>query len=179
MKKVIISSITVLILILSFLFDKELISFIANNRLELLNPIFIILSIDYFLAIILALLTLFLLYKEKNKVIPFVSSIIVTYLVIAILKILIARVRPDVITLIETTTYSMPSRHAALAFMPLAFIQNKKFRIIYIILAILISFSRLYNGLHFLSDLIIGSLIGYFIGLFFYKLEEKYQISKN
>jgi membrane-associated phospholipid phosphatase len=46
----------------------------------------------------------------------------------------------------------------------------KKF---WVVLACLIAFSRVYFGLHFLSDVIIGGVIGYGIGALMVKLEKE------
>jgi undecaprenyl-diphosphatase len=50
--------------------------------------------------------------------------------------------------------------------LPFLNLEFKKFKYVWIIFCILVSFSRVYLGLHFLSDVFLGGLIGYFIGLF-------------
>ena len=53
---------------------------------------------------------------------------------------------------------------------------SKEFRKIkwaWIIFAVLVAFSRVYFGLHFLSDVLIGGILGYLIGVLIIKLEEK------
>jgi undecaprenyl-diphosphatase len=43
--------------------------------------------------------------------------------------------------------------------------------------AILVAFSRVYFGVHYLSDVIAGAFIGYLIGYLAMNLEEKYKYS--
>lgn len=88
-----------------------------------------------------------------------------------ILKPLFSRSRPPVslgaiILGFPLTDYSFPSGHATTSW-ALAFIMSKlypKYTWIYIILATLISFSRIYLGKHYPSDTIGGLIIGLLIG---------------
>lgn len=90
------------------------------------------------------------------------------------LKPLVARVRPcdianDIVLLIpHPKDYSFPSGHTMSSFAAsvVIFIKNRKFGFAAIILAVLISFSRLYLYVHYLSDVIAGAVIGIIIGVF-------------
>ncbi len=62
--------------------------------------------------------------------------------------------------------YSFPSSHAALAFAPLAFFRGR-LSFLWLAYALIVSGSRVLLGLHTVPDVIAGSLLGYFIGLFF------------
>jgi membrane-associated phospholipid phosphatase len=42
-----------------------------------------------------------------------------------------------------------------------------------------VGFSRLYFGVHFVSDVLIGAVIGYLIGLLVIKLEKENKWGKN
>ena len=48
-----------------------------------------------------------------------------------------------------------------------------KFRYVWIVIASLIAISRIYFGLHFMSDAIIGGVIGYLLGILVLRLEQK------
>lgn len=85
-----------------------------------------------------------------------------------ILKHLVARDRPytlhpQIDTIIKRpTSYSFPSGHtsSAVAATAAIFIQNKKLSIPFIILAVMIMFSRLYFCVHYPSDIIGGIIHG-------------------
>jgi undecaprenyl-diphosphatase len=70
----------------------------------------------------------------------------------------------------------MPSSHAANHFAIAVFFillygfKNLKNTVFWFTWAFLIAFSRIYNGVHYPSDVIVGALLGSFIGFIFYKL---------
>jgi membrane-associated phospholipid phosphatase len=71
---------------------------------------------------------------------------------------------------------SMPSSHAAnhfavaIFFILLYGFKNLKNTVFWFTWAFLIAFSRIYNGVHYPSDVIVGVLLGASIGYIFYKL---------
>jgi undecaprenyl-diphosphatase len=71
---------------------------------------------------------------------------------------------------------SMPSSHAANHFAVAVFFillygfKNLKNTVFWFTWAFLIAFSRIYNGVHYPSDVIVGALLGASIGFIFYKL---------
>ena len=89
-----------------------------------------------------------------------------------ILKPFFERIRPSHLNIEEINLliskggkWSMPSNHAANMF-SLAIVLSyfyKKYKPLLLLLAILISFSRVYVGVHFLGDVIVGGCIGFFI----------------
>jgi len=79
----------------------------------------------------------------------------------------------------ETSTgHSFPSGHAqgtATAFSAVAFWLKKRWMwILAIVMMVLMSISRMYLGVHFLRDVIVGSLLGVAISYFAYKIFKKY-----
>ncbi len=92
-------------------------------------------------------------------------------LAVLILKYLVLRPRPDVaLRAIVETSPSFPSAHAALAVAFFGFLaylivrDNKRLRIVpiaaVVVLCAIIGFSRLYLGVHYLSDVIGGYAVG-------------------
>ena len=75
----------------------------------------------------------------------------------------------------EIWNFSFPSFQAMLVFCALPILSKEfpKIKWFWIVFACLVAFSRVYFGLHFLSDVIIGGILGYLIGMLVIKLENK------
>ena len=139
------------------------------------------------IAIILSLLFLFK-WKEKNiaKLIP--CSLLLVTIVNNTLKVIFQRERPLGHRLIEITGYSFPSGHAmaSMAFYGLLIyiiyhkVLNKSLRNILIsiniIIILLIGISRVYLGVHYLSDIIVGYSISIIYLLLLSKILKKFKI---
>src|SRR3989338_3930481 len=68
----------------------------------------------------------------------------------------------------------------AMVVMPsIIFYRNKKKSVYLLWLTFLVSFSRVYFGFHFLSDVVFGMFAGYFIGSLLLKLHEKGKLWKQ
>ena len=89
-----------------------------------------------------------------------------------ILKPYFERLRPSHINLEQLNLlvskggkWSMPSNHAANVFSLAIILSNfySRYKTFLILLAIIISFSRVYVGVHFPGDVIVGGFIGYLI----------------
>ena len=193
MRKINYFLIAVVLLLISFLYDKHLIFLIAQVRISIINWLMIIVTNKLVLIIISLLLTLlFLLEKNKrNLIIPLWASIIATWVLVRLIKITISRVRPfEALTLplIQGVDYafsalstSFPSMHAAIIFSLVPFLNKgfPKLKLLWILLAVFISLSRLYIGVHYLSDVIAGAFIGVIISESIIKLEKKYDLTKK
>lgn len=111
--------------------------------------------------------------KDKLFFLPLVlaglGSLVITD---GVLKPLIARVRPtvDMGAIIlggASGDYSFPSGHATMAFAA-AYVLSKREptgKWFFYLVAILISFSRIYIGKHYPLDVTGGALVGYYIGV--------------
>jgi len=119
---------------------------------------------------------LFWLGKEKRSFM-LISIILVSNLVAGSLKSIIMRPRPEGLIVLEnqTGTFSMPSGHATLSGTIFSFYEKKlktKEKYLAGILVILVLISRLYLGVHFVSDVLAGVLLGYILGKILCKLEK-------
>ncbi len=119
---------------------------------------------------------LFWLGKEKKSVL-IATIILFNALIVGIIKVFVSRPRPSILQLEETTTnYSFPSGHSSTITAIYSFFEKKvktKQKVLYIILVFLTALSRIYLGVHYVSDVIIGVLLGYLIGKLVLKLEKK------
>jgi len=179
----------ILLIVLSFIsFFIDGYSFIFPEKMK--NAVFDMFfsSITHFgdIFIVLILITsLFLWQERKREWIPtlwisYGTAIILSFL----LKIIIKRPRPFFemfLPIINLPDYSFPSMHAVAAFAAIPILDREfpRLRLFWVLFALLIAFSRIYLGLHYLSDVMFGALIGYAIGWIFMEIEVKYKIFKQ
>ena len=142
-----------------------------------------------FMIIIATILTLLFIFKWKRKDIAKLIPCSLIFVTIAnqLLKAIFQRQRPIGYRLIEMTGYSFPSGHAmvSMAFYGLLIyiiyhlVDNKRLRsslvTLNILIIILIGISRVYLGVHYLSDIITGYSISIIYLLLLAKLLKKYK----
>jgi undecaprenyl-diphosphatase len=127
-----------------------------------------------FLLLLIASAMIFWLFKKPYSLIQFFVTLGAGMLSVYLLKILIARPRP-IGALFDIGGYSFPSGHATIATIFSALIifayknhiKNIFLRSIFVlvlsILALAVSFSRVYLSVHYLSDVVVGILLGLLI----------------
>ncbi|MCB0393954.1 MAG: phosphatase PAP2 family protein [Bdellovibrionales bacterium] len=74
---------------------------------------------------------------------------------------------------IQHSGYSMPSNHAFnnMAIAVVAGYNFMNLRVLFYFLALLIAFSRVYVGVHYPSDVLVGMILGYGVGLWMVKFQ--------
>jgi len=181
------------ILVATFLFDIEIIKFIVSLRNVILDYIFISVAFASNAILILFFLTTLFLWKEHKRrwIFPLWVSCFLSLVLSFLIKIIVKRPRPFeegipalrivfifLMDNLNTWNFSFPSFQAMLAFSALPVLDKefKKFKYIWLIFACFIAFSRVYFGVHYLSDVIAGALIGYLTGFLMVKIEDKYKI---
>jgi undecaprenyl-diphosphatase len=172
----------IILLTISFFLDKKIFDLVEITK----NSFFDIITnwVTSFITVFVILIfitTLFLWEEKKREYIPvlwlsFISSILISF----ILKLIVARARPvaGLYYPLTALNYSFPSMHTMVAFTALPILDKEfpNFKWFWLIFAILVAFSRVYTGMHYFSDVVFGALVGYFVGLLFIFLEEKYHL---
>ncbi len=132
-------------------------------------------NINTLIMVPVIMAALFLWKERKGKwIMVLCFSFVTTALIGTAIKLIIARPRPIPFDVIMTS-FSFPSMHAALAFAVLPVLEREfpKLRWFWWTFAILTAVSRVYLGVHYLSDIMAGALFGYAIGSFFVIFQER------
>lgn len=125
-----------------------------------------------------ALIIYFLVPKSVKKymmwfVFGALPSVVISWSIVEFLKLLFKIPRSCFGLDFCPTTYSFPSGHAAVIFaaMTVAIIYSKsrKMDLSFLILALLVSASRVFLGLHRIEDIVVGGVIGFVVGFLVYK----------
>lgn len=167
--------------------DRDLFLFI--NHLPhnfLLDSFFSLLSfVGYFGAVWFSILILLFIWKEikeRDALWAFLLSSGITLIFSELaLKNLIGRLRPEfsiptaLVIFDSTHSFSFPSGHATIAFAAayILSVYHRKFAKWYYLFAALISFSRIYLGKHYPSDVLAGAVLGLLIGIMSLKIVNK------
>lgn len=157
-------------------FDTHLANLLYAYRSESLVKVFLWITLlgksQVVLIVALAVTVLFWIWDWKRYILPFWVSLSGSYLVTFLGKIVIHRQRPPEIGVYNEAFYSFPSGHAAAATAVYGFIAYSVIRHVWtwrnrlnlsflaIVLIFAIGFSRLYLGVHFISDILGGYLLG-------------------
>ncbi|MFH1657077.1 MAG: phosphatase PAP2 family protein [bacterium] len=144
---------------------------------------------DFYQYIIGAVIIILLLWKKNRLMVLSVTiSVFLSRLVIAeIIKTIVQRARPYMVLetakkiITENADFkSMPSGHAAIFFALATAIYffNKKLGVFFFVSAILISLARVFCGVHWPSDILVGAIIGIISGIIVGKIIKKYKTKK-
>ena len=157
--------------------DRSLLVWLHENHISILNQVmpFITDADNWILPILFLILYLGFFKGKKGKIalcLLIISLSLNDSICAQILKPFFERVRPSHISIeglnllvSKGGKWSMPSNHASNMF-SLAVILSYfygRFKVILFLLATVIAISRVYVGVHYPGDVIIGALIGYII----------------
>lgn len=152
-------------------YDRQIILFFQTHRLFPLDIFFIAFTyLGTMIAVLIVITSLFMWKKRKQGwILPLWLSAGLAALITYLIKYAVMRQRPEAIgiaAVIAATGYSFPSAHASTAFsvLPVMDREFRRLKALWIIIACLIALSRIYLGVHYLSDVIFGGIIGYCSG---------------
>lgn len=161
-----------------FFLDKEIAYFFHTETLPSVKEFFIFITTfgksEYY---IIPSLILYILYRKKdtwikNASLLVLGSVVISGIGINIIKVIVARYRPPILFKEDLYGFSwfdvgyivnsFPSGHATTVFSAfIAFaLLFPKYRYIFLILAIVIASSRVVLTVHYLSDVMVGALLG-------------------
>ena len=187
----------IILTLVSFIYDSEIISFISLLRSFYLDYLFISIAFASQSIIIFFVLTsLFLWQEHKRKwIFPLWLTLTLSIIISYIVKVLIHRPRPfqaGVVSVLGlgvylmknsflTWNFSFPSFQAMLVFSALPILDKEfpKFKYLWLIFACFVALSRVYFGLHYMSDVIAGAIIGYLLGALFVYIEGRYKLGEK
>lgn len=156
--------------------DSKLVTTIATIRTPFLTKImlfFTYLGGPFPVTLATLLISLLLLKKHKKEAALFLITMIMGVIINASLKTIFNRPRPQIYPLIIESSKSFPSGHAMnnlifyslLVFLTYHLSKSKKLTFIAgcfsTLIVALISFSRIYLGAHYLSDILAGYVVGF------------------
>ncbi|MDO8528649.1 MAG: phosphatase PAP2 family protein [Nanoarchaeota archaeon] len=184
----------VLITGISLYFDTGFSKLISLLRTRFLDNIFLGITFVSSEIIIFFILTSLFLWKDNKRkwIVPLWFSLAASAIVSFFLKIAVQRNRPFQLGLVPALTvlqeasfniwnFSFPSFQTMMAFsaVPILSREYPRLKYFWIAFAGLIGFSRIYFGLHFLSDVVIGGFLGYLIGMFIVQKEEEIKFGEK
>ncbi|OVE75105.1 hypothetical protein BVX95_00235 [archaeon D22] len=164
--------------IISFIFDQKVVELFQDFQNSFLDKLFNFFSSTFFIGgfLILILIIMYIIKKDHRWIAPLITSVVLTFIVIYLLKFLVARGRPlgNELQILGLMDYSFPSYHTAYIFsmIPILGRSFKNLKVAWIIIGVLMGLSRLYLGVHYLSDVIFGALIALIISEVVAYLEE-------
>lgn len=192
-KILIIDIILIIVSVLLFLFDlQEVLDNFIYERIyfhPILTMFFkLITFLGDAITIVLVLLALIIYQRKRNKtkeIITFSIFSLISFIIMLSLKALFKRERPNIMQLIEITGFSFPSGHAYFSMLIYGYLayliyqeKNKKYRkrkiTVLITLITCIGISRIYLGVHYLTDIIFGYSLGLLTLILFMYFKEKY-----
>lgn len=151
-----------------------------NNVIKVITNLGGAISVMIFCALLL------IYSKTRKKIgVPVSIAVIISEVINIILKNIFARERPNILQLVNETSYSFPSGHSMinatiytmLAILAIKYIKDKRKKCIVVVfcmlMPVLIGFTRIYLGVHYFTDVLGGLLLGFAVAVIVYTILKK------
>ncbi len=171
--------------VLSFFLDWRVLGFFDQLDWHSLDSLMVFLT-DFGLLFVVAGFLMLLFEEGKwNYLVLLAVALFVTVEGVFLLKVMFQVPRPfeffvDLKKLAPAVGYSFPSLHTAVVFAMLPFFRLGRLKYLrgwWVLFCVLIGLSRLYVGVHHLSDAVWGGFAGYLVGDIVYGIESKRGVS--
>ena len=145
------------VFILSFILDETISHLFEKTRIPLLDFIFGIIT-NFGIVLAIMLIIPLLMLKGSRKIYTLLLAFFSSVFISIVVKWMFLRQRPTdfAYPFVKVLSYSFPSMHAVVAFslLPLLIYFLPKQKHFWITFAFLVIFTRIYFGLHYLSDVV-------------------------
>jgi len=176
-------------LALGYAFNNQILNFIVSLRFSPMNEFMLFMTKEGLVALTALVGAALLIQKRYVEFTLVVLAVIVGVESGYLMKKILHIPRPFAtealsdIALKFTTGYTLPSLHAVLCFSMIPFLKrgfkNRVVRWLIATMLIIITLSRVYLGLHYVTDLIVGALIGYGSAKFWLVTDERYKLGER
>jgi len=170
---------------ISAFFDKPVTLMFNNIKIPFLDFVLSIITNFGVVAVVMLLIPAIILYRQDRKLFRLLFlTFIVAFAFSSVAKLIFLRQRPIenlYYPLINIINYSFPSTHSMVVFslLPMLLMYLPKQKTFWVSFAFLVAFSRIYFDFHYLSDVVFGAVVGYFIGNFLLEFYNKNKSLKN
>ena len=166
-------------------YDTALFLEIFDNRIPAIESFFVLWTNEGTFLFIALIVIILWLKGEKTPAVYLALGLIIDAILVDILKAMIHRPRPfEVLPIIPLELGdnfgSLPSGHTSRAFLSATILSNfyRKHMAAFFLIAVSIGISRIYVGVHYPLDVLIGAITGSLIGFFLVNLLDRLGIGK-
>lgn len=167
-------------------YDTALFLEICKNRIPAIESFFVIWTNGGTSLFIIFIIIVLWLTGEKKPAIYLAVGLLVDAILVYTLKIMIHRPRPyEVLSIIPLELVdnfrSLPSGHTSTAFLSATILSKfySKYMVVFFVIAASIGFSRVYLGVHYPLDVIVGAITGSLLGFLLVDLLDRLEVGKR